>query len=51
MWTVYFLIEPQQPEGEAYVFICDIPTQTLAERIADSLKSEGFVFDAWADQD
>lgn len=51
MWTVYFLASDEQPENEAYVFMCGIDTQSLAERIADNLKNEGFVFDAWADKD
>lgn len=51
MFTVYFIDDPAQPESEAYIFISGIDSQSTAERIADQLKAEGFVVDAWADQD
>lgn len=51
MFTVYFLIGPNHLEEDAYIFISGIDSQQTAERIADQLKAERFVFDSWADKD
>jgi hypothetical protein len=51
MWTVYFLATEDHPEDQAYVFMCGVDNQIMAERIADNLRLEGFVYAAWADED
>jgi hypothetical protein len=50
MHTVWFRPKGFKPDTEAYLFIGGIPTEGLAQRIADNLVAEGFVAEAWVDE-
>lgn len=47
MYTVGFMSK----DGGEFVFMSDIPTHTLASRVALNLTDEGFVLDAWVVKD
>lgn len=47
MYEVWFISEK---DGEAYLFISDVPNASFANRIATNLVEEGFAFDAWYDK-
>lgn len=47
MYEVRFM---EVEDGDWFVFLSDIPTASLALRIADNLMDEGFVFNAWPER-
>lgn len=48
MFTVYY---QHSRDGYLNVFVCDVPTQKLAETICKHLQDDFKVFRAWAEKD
>jgi hypothetical protein len=49
--TVYYDVWFRKFDSDtAYLFVCDVASKRLAERIAKNLEDEGFVLEAWIEQ-